>query len=424
MNIDPYLKLMVEQNASDLFFTTGAPVCTKVEGVMRRVSRNVLGPGEARKIAFSIMDDQQIKEFELTKEMNLGISIAGAGRFRVNVYYQRGEVSMVVRFIKGDIPALEDLGMPPILKELVVQKNGLVILVGSAGSGKSTTLAAMIEHRNIEQTGHIITIEDPIEYAFSHKKSIVGQREVGLDTLSYENALREAMRAAPDLIMIGEVRDTQTMEAAITYADTGHLCLTTLHAVNANQALDRIVNFFPSNGQGQVLTDLSLNLRGIISQRLIPSVDGGRVPAVEVMINTPYISDLIKRGKVGEIKTIMEKGAASGMQTFDQSLYDLYKSEKISLDDALGYADSRGNLEWQINFGGGVKSISESSDNLHFPSELAEPVSDGKASIEPLALDDPVVDGETAGIHTGSDDNEDGRDAGYLDRLKSVFGDQ
>ena len=450
MNIDPYLKLMVEQNASDLFFTTGAPVCTKVEGVTRRVSRNVLEPGVVRKIAFSIMDDQQIREFEMTKEMNLGISVAGAGRFRVNVYYQRGEVSMVIRFIKGDIPELEELGLPPILKKLVAQNNGLVIVVGSTGSGKSTSLASMIEHRNKEQTGHILTIEDPIEYAFSHKKSIIGQREVGLDTLSYENALREAMREAPDLIMIGEVRDKETMEAAITYADTGHLCLTTLHAVNANQALDRIVNFFPSDGKAQILMDLSLNLRGIISQRLIPNVEGGRVPAVEVMINTPYISELIKRGEVGEIKPIMEKGAAVGMQTFDQSLYELYKSEKISLDDALGHADSRGNLEWQINFGGGVKSVSDTGDHLEFPSESEDAKNKSKSKMThgPSALSDTVGDGEVLDSHVGFDDHEimdyvpssedadaeaepgeaildeeDGKDSGYFDRLKSVFGD-
>ncbi len=449
MNIDPYLKLMVEQNASDLFFTTGAPVCTKVEGVTRRVSRNVLEPGVVQKIAYSIMDEQQVNEFEMTKEMNLGISVAGAGRFRVNVYYQRGEVSMVIRFIKGDIPELEDLGLPPILKKLVAQKNGLVIVVGSTGSGKSTSLASMIEHRNKNQTGHILTIEDPIEYAFSHKKSIIGQREVGLDTLSYENALREAMREAPDLIMIGEVRDKETMEAAITYADTGHLCLTTLHAVNANQALDRIVNFFPSDGKAQILMDLALNLRGIVSQRLIPNVEGGRVPAVEIMINTPYISDLIKRGEVGEIKPIMEKGAASGMQTFDQSLYDLYKSEKISLDDALSHADSRGNLEWQINFGGGVKSVNDTSDNLQFPSETQKSNDTDKKGQPSVShsLSDSVVDGEILDSHVGFDDHEildfnseddaepaepnqpildeeDGKDAGYLDRLKSVFGDQ
>ncbi len=438
---------MVEQNASDLFFTTGAPVCTKVEGVTRRVSRNILEPGVVKKIAYSIMDEQQVREFEMTKEMNLGISVAGAGRFRVNVYYQRGEISMVIRYIKGDVPELEDLGLPPILKKLVMQKNGLVLVVGSTGSGKSTSLASMIEHRNIEQTGHILTIEDPIEYAFSHKKSIIGQREVGLDTLSYENALREAMREAPDLIMIGEVRDKQTMEAAITYADTGHLCLTTLHAVNSNQALDRIINFFPPEGKSQILMDLSLNLRGIISQRLIPSVDGGRVPAVEVMINTPYISELIKRGDVGEIKAIMEKGAAAGMQTFDQSLYDLYKSERISLDDALSNADSRGNLEWQINFGGGVKSVSETSDQLVFPSEepvkekangsgvqptLSKAIEDDEATLDShFGLEDADVldtdmSGENASVEPEQSilDEEEGKDDGYLDRLKSVFGDQ
>lgn len=445
MNIDPYLKLMVEQNASDLFFTTGAPVCTKVEGVTRRVSRNVLEPGAIKKIAYSIMDDQQISEFEMTKEMNLGVSIAGAGRFRVNVYYQRGEISMVIRFIKGDIPEIELLGLPPILKELVMQKNGLVIVVGSTGSGKSTSLASMIEHRNKNQTGHILTIEDPIEYAFSHKKSIIGQREVGLDTLSYENALREAMREAPDLIMIGEVRDKQTMEAALTYADTGHLCLTTLHAVNANQALDRILNFFPPESRKQIGMDLSLNLRGIVSQRLILSSEGGRIPAVEVMINTPYISDLIKRGKIDEIKPIMEKGAATGMQTFDQALYDLYKTEKISLEDALSNADSQGNLEWQINFGGGVKSVSESSDDLQFPSkseDLSEHID--KSDKEPPILSDSIVDGGVQDSSAGFDDHaimnlpdsyedanqsesildeKDGKENGYLERLKSVFGD-
>jgi twitching motility protein PilU len=346
---------------------------------------------------------------------------------------------------------MEMLGLPPILKKLVMQKNGLVLLVGSTGSGKSTSLASMIEHRNKEQTGHILTIEDPIEYAFSHKKSIIGQREVGLDTLSYENALREAMREAPDLIMIGEVRDKQTMEAAITYADTGHLCLTTLHAVNANQALDRIVNFFPPEGKAQILMDLSLNLQGIVAQRLVPDVEGGRVPAVEVLINTPYVSELIKRGSVSDIKPIMEKGAASGMQTFDQSLYDLYKSERISLDDALGNADSRGNLEWQINFGGGVKSVSESSDQLVFPTE--EP-SKAKAAAnsrkEPPVLSDPFNDEAELDSHVGFDedflgdemsadeiasidsdqssilDDEDGegKDSGYYDRLKSVFGDK
>ena len=277
---------------------------------------------------------------------------------------------MVIRFIKGAIPSVDELNLPPVLKDLVMHKTGLVIVVGSTGSGKSTSLAAMIDFRNQRRADHILTIEDPIEYVFQHKKSIVGQREVGLDTLSYENALREAMREAPDMIMIGEVRDRTTMEAAIAYADTGHLCLTTLHAVNANQALDRIINFFPPEGKQQILMDLSLNLRGIVSQRLVLGIDGKRVPAVEVLINTPYLSEMIKKGEMGEIKEIMEKGAVNGMQTFDQSLYDLYKAKSISLQDALANADSRGNLEWRINFGGGMKSLHKEDDALQFPSDM------------------------------------------------------
>ena len=305
------------------------------------------------------MSEQQIKEFELTKEMNLGLSVPGGGRYRVNIYYQRGEVSMVIRYIKCDIPSIDKLGLPEILRELVMRKNGLVLMVGSTGSGKSTTLASMIEFRNQHEYGHILTIEDPIEYVFSHKKSIIGQREVGLDTLSYDNALREAMREAPDVIMIGEIRDKLTMEAAMTYADTGHLCLSTLHAVNANQALDRMLNLFPSQAKNQVLMDLSLNLAAIISQRLVPASDGGRIPAVEILLNTPYISELIRKGEFAGIKEVMEKGAAVGMQTFDQCLHELYRNDMVSMEDALNFADSRSNLEWQINFGGQVKSTSE-----------------------------------------------------------------
>ncbi len=280
---------------------------------------------------------------------------------------------MVIRFIKNTIPSLAELHLPPVLKDLVLHKNGLVIVVGSTGSGKSTTMASMIDYRNETLAGHILTIEDPIEYMFGHKRSIVGQREVGLDTLSYENALREAMREAPDMIMIGEVRDRETMEAAITYADTGHLCLTTLHAVNASQALDRIINLFPPNAKRQILMDLSLNLRGIVSQRLVVGEDGERMPAIEVMVNTPYISELIKKGELGEMKAIMEKGAVNGMQTFDQSLYTLYEQKRISLQEALSNADSRGDLEWRINFGGGVAAGEQDSDHLEFPSDNLEP---------------------------------------------------
>jgi twitching motility protein PilU len=261
---------------------------------------------------------------------------------------------MVIRFIKSKIPKIDELALPQVLKSLVNEKNGLILMVGATGSGKSTTLAAMIDHRNSTAPGHILTIEDPIEFVYEHNKCIVGQREIGLDTHSYENALREAMREAPDVILIGEIRDLETMEAGITYADTGHLCLSTLHAVNANQALDRIINLFPPEQKNQILMDLSLNLRAIISQRLVPAKNGGRVAAVEVMINTPYISELIRKGEMGGIKEIMEKSGKSGMQTFDQSLFGLFKAGRIELQDALSYADSRTNLEWKINFGGGV----------------------------------------------------------------------
>jgi twitching motility protein PilU len=372
MNIALYLKLMADRNASDLFFTTGAPVSIKIEGDTKPVGRSLLEPGMTKTVAYSIMDANQIKEFETAKEMNLGLSVAEVGRFRVNIYMQRGEVSMVIRFIKAQIPKLDALSLPPVIKELVMNKNGLILVVGSTGSGKSTTLASMIDSRNERSSGHILTIEDPIEYIFTHQKSIIGQREVGLDTLSYENALREAMRESPDMIMIGEVRDRLTMEAAINYADTGHLCLTTLHAVNANQALDRVINFFPPDGKQQILMDLSLNLRGIISQRLVLGGDCKRVPAVEVLINTSYISELIRKGQLSDIKEAMEKGSVSGMQTFDQSLYDLYKSGRIGLQDALGNADSRGNLEWRINFGGGEKGFEKPEDALHFPSEMSD----------------------------------------------------
>ncbi|TNF35490.1 MAG: PilT/PilU family type 4a pilus ATPase, partial [Gammaproteobacteria bacterium] len=315
-----------------------------------------------------VMDDQQQMGFEATLEMNMGLSMKDIGRFRINVYMQRGEVSMVIRYIKATIPSIDQLNLPQKLKEIVLERKGLILVVGSTGSGKSTSLAAMIDYRAETMPGHILTIEDPIEYMFHHKKSIVGQREVGLDTLSYENALREAMREAPNVIMIGEVRDRETMEAAIQYADTGHLCLTTLHAVNANQTLDRILSFYPPDARNQILMDLSMNLRAVISQRLVTSMNGKRVAAIEILLNSPYISELIRKGDFHEIKQVMEKGEADGMQTFDQSLYQLFKDGKIDIKTALTNADSRSNLEWKINFGGGIDETNKNNDTLQFAS--------------------------------------------------------
>ena len=371
MNITPYLKLMADKGASDLFFTTGAPVSMKIEGDTRAVGKSPLEPGMVKQIAESIMNEDQREEFAHELEMNLGMSLKGIGRYRINIYLQRGEVSMVIRYIKADIPSMDQLTLPDKLKDIILLKKGLILVVGSTGSGKSTTLASMIKHRSESVSGHILTIEDPIEFAFTHSKSIIGQREVGLDTKSYSNALREAMREAPDVIMIGEARDEETMKAAISYADTGHLCLTTLHAVNANQTLDRVLSFFGGESNDQVLMDMSLNLRAIISQRLIQSRDGKRVAAIEILINTPYISELIRKGEFGEIKEVMEKGSAEGMQTFDQSLYDLFKKGKIDLKSALSNADSRSNLEWRINFGG-EKEINkqEGTDEMDFPSSM------------------------------------------------------
>ena len=372
MNLQPYLKLMSEQQASDLYFTTGAPVSIRIEGTMRPVGKSMLTPGMTKKLAYDLLTPIQIQDFEKNLEMNLGMSYTDLGRFRVNVYMQRGEVSMVIRYIRSDIPTLKDLGLPDLYKTMISQKKGLVLVVGATGMGKSTSLASMIDYRNGNETGHILTIEDPIEFMFRHKKSVVGQREIGLDTLSFDNALREAMRETPDVIMLGEARDRNGMQAALRYADTGHLCLTTLHATNANQTLDRILNFFPNDAHNQILMDLSLNLNAILAQRLVPSVEGTRVAAVEVMINTPYIASLIRQGDFSGIKAAMEKSGEAGMQTFDQSLYQLYKQGRIDLKVALANADSSSDLEWKINFGGGVESkgSKEKSDTLQFPSSL------------------------------------------------------
>lgn len=342
---------MVEKGGSDMFFSVGAPVNVKIEGQTSPINKAPLKPEQVREMAYSLMNDAQMKEFEATMELNLAITLHGMGRFRINVFRQRGEIAMVVRHIKGDIPSIEALNLPTKLKEIILEMRGLILVVGATGSGKSTTLASMINYRNENQSGHILTIEDPIEYLHHHKQSIVDQREVGMDTLSYDNALVNAMREAPDVILIGEVREQSTMKHAIAYAETGHLCLSTLHANNANQALDRVVNFFPENARNQLLLDLSLNLRAIISQRLIPGVKNKRVPAVEILLNSPYISDLIEKGKVDEIKSVMERSKDVGMQTFDQALYSLYKAGEISSENALRFADSKNNLGLKIRMG-------------------------------------------------------------------------
>ena len=350
--LEPYLKVMAEQQASDIYFVTGARPNMKHNGKAVPISKNAFTPGQIQNLAYSLLTEEQIEDFETNQELNLSFSMEKVGRFRANIFLQRGEVSMVIRFIKGEIPKLDDLGLPKVLKKIIMEKTGLVLVVGATGSGKSTTLASMIDYRNHKETGHILTIEDPIEFVFKHDKSVISQREVGMDTQSYENALREAMREAPEVIMIGESRDRETVHSAINFADTGHLCLTTLHAVNSNQALDRIMNMFPSDMRSHLLMDLSLNLKAIISQRLIPSKNRQLVCATEVLINTPHISDLIREGNFNEIKENMEKGDTVGMQTFDQSLFNLFKAGKISKQNALDFADSSTNLEWKMNFGG------------------------------------------------------------------------
>jgi twitching motility protein PilU len=344
---------MVQRNASDLYFSTGARPHIKISGQTIPIGEAGMEPGEVNQLAFSIMSDDQVREFESTLECNLAISFASLGRFRVNVFRQRGETAMVIRFIKADIPSIEELYLPQTLKQLILEKRGLILVVGSTGSGKSTTLASMIDHRNENMAGHILSIEDPIEFLHEHKKSVVNQREIGLDSMSYENALKNALREAPDVILIGEIRDAATMQHAIAYAETGHLCLSTLHANNANQALDRIINFFPDSAHRQLYSDLSLNLKAVVSQRLIPALNGERRAAVEVLVNTSYTAELIQKGKIHELKDAMEQGQQRGMVTFDQALYELYREGAISLEEALNHADSRNNLALRIRLDAG-----------------------------------------------------------------------
>jgi len=347
--INDLLKLMVSRNGSDLFITADFPPAIKVDGKVTKVSQQPLGAQHTLALTRSVMNDRQMAEFERTKECNFAISPTGIGRFRVNAFVQQGKVGMVLRTIPAKLPTIDNLGMPQVLKDVSMTKRGLCILVGATGSGKSTTLAAMIDWRNENSYGHIVTVEDPVEFVHPHKNCVVTQREVGIDTDSWEAALKNTLRQAPDVILMGEIRDRETMEHAVAFAETGHLCMATLHANSANQALDRIINFFPEERRAQLLMDLALNLRSLVSQRLIPTEDGrGRVAAVEILLNTPLISDLIFKGEVGEIKEIMKKSRNLGMQTFDQALFDLFENHAITFEEALRNADSANDLRLQI----------------------------------------------------------------------------
>lgn len=357
-DVERYLEIMVERNASDLFFSVGAPVNVRIEGVAEPLDEGALTSTKLMRLVTVLLSAEQLEEYEAIMEMNLGLGLEPLGRFRINVYRQRGEPAMVIRYIKTYIPTIEALNLPPILGELVMEPRGLILVTGATGSGKSTTLAAMINYRNESRTGHIITVEDPIEFSHQHKRSIVDQREVGLDTLSYSNALKNAMREAPDLILIGEIRDVETMRHAIIFAETGHLCLSTVHANNSNQTLDRVVNFFESAARRQLLIDLSTNLKAIVCQRLVMGVDGKRLPVVEVLLNTLYVSDLIAKGEVEGIKEVMERSEMVGMCTFDQCLFRYYQQGRITEKEALVNADSRNNLQVKINLTKGVADAS------------------------------------------------------------------
>jgi len=354
MELVEYLRVMVEKNASDLYLTVASPPVFRIEGVMQPIGDHAFTAGELEELAKAAMNEKQWIEFSQRNEMDLALvlSVPRLSRFRINILRQRGSAALVIRTIKYEIKTLDELGLPPTLKDVSIKKRGLVLVVGATGTGKSTTLAAMIDHRNTYGPGHIVTVEDPIEFVHKHKKCIVTQRELGFDTYSFSEALKRAVRQAPDMIMIGEIRDTESMEAAITFADTGHLCVATLHSANAYQTLERILNFFPEGRHAQILMQLSLNLRGIISQRLIPSVDGMRIPALEILIDTPRIKDLIKAGEINQLLEGMEHGIHEGCQTFEHALFTLYKQGKITVEQALANSDSANNLRLKIALDG------------------------------------------------------------------------
>ena len=352
MNVKPLFKLMVEKKASDLFFAPYSPAKIKIEGKIMPVNKLEMTPKMVKQAALELMTEEQMEAFKEELEIDFAISEKGLGRFRVNVFHQRGNVAMVLRYITNELPTLDELGMPEQLKELTMLRRGLILMVGATGAGKSTTLAAMVNHRNEKTSSHIITVEDPIEFLHPNKQSIVNQREVGLDTRSYHRALKSAVRAAPDVIQIGEIRDREAMQAALDMAGTGHLVLSTLHSNNAAETLDRIINMFPQEQHAQVFMDLAHYLRAILSQRLVRGRNGKRVAAVELMLNTPHVKDLIMKGLISDVKEAHKDSGEQGMQTFDDALLELYKDGVITLEEAMTHADSRSNLEAKINFGG------------------------------------------------------------------------
>jgi len=364
MDIEPYLQLMLDKNGSDLFIAVGKTPCMKLHGRVVNIGKTVMDQKSARDMALATMEDWQKEEFLEEKELNYAIVSKNGGRFRVNAFFQMGSVGMVLRKIETDIPTTEQLKLPHVLLDLCMEKKGIIVFVGGTGTGKSTTLASLISYRNHNSSGHIITIEDPVEFVHQHAGCIITQREVGVDTLSWENALKSTLRQAPDVILIGEIRDEETMEHAIAMAETGHLVFATLHANNANQAMDRVINFFPANKHHQLMTDLSLNLKAFVAQQLIPTVDGKRRAAIEILINSPLISDLIKKGEVSEIKEVMSKSREQGMQTFDQAIYELYTEGHISYDNAIAYAESKNDLRLMIKLNKGVDDMYDDEDQL------------------------------------------------------------
>ena len=380
LDISKLLGVMTEHDASDLYLTVDSPPMYRINGAIRPAGNRCLTSDDTELLAKSVMNDKSQREFDEKNEQNIALYYSALGRFRVNIFRQRGSVGLVIRQIRSNILSIDDLELPAVIKDVSMSKRGLVLVVGGTGSGKSTSLAAMIDHRNANSAGHIITIEDPVEFVHAHKKSIVSQREIGMDTDSYASALKNALRQAPDVVLIGEIRDLETMEAAITFAETGHLCLATLHSNNANQAMERVMNFFPPERHKQIYLQLSLNLRAIVSQRLVRSVDGGRVAAVEILLDSPRVKDLVHKAEISEIKEAMEKSTNTGMQTFDQALYDLYKIGKISLDDALKNADSANNLRLRVKLAeeGGL----EEKSALKLKSSNAEPARVKKSAEE------------------------------------------